>query len=62
LRIAASSRVTIQKYLVEGDNTSGVMKLHRGMVQAISSVGFIRRLTASPDQNKLEVNTMNATC
>ncbi|MDX9822564.1 MAG: FecR domain-containing protein, partial [Syntrophales bacterium] len=62
LRIAASSRVTIQKYLVEGGNTSGVMKLHRGMVQAISSVGFIRRLTASPDQNKLEVNTMNATC
>jgi len=62
LRIAASSRVTIQKYLVEGDNTSGVMKLHRGMVQAISSVGFIRRLTASPEQNKLEVNTVNATC
>jgi hypothetical protein len=62
LRIAASSRVTIQKYLVEGDNTSGVMKLHRGMVQAISSVGFIRRLAASPEQNKLEVNTVNATC
>ncbi len=62
LRIAASSRVTVQKYMVEGENTTGVMKLHRGMVQAISSVGFIRRLTASPDQNKLEVNTMNATC
>ena len=62
LRIAASSRVTIRQYMVEGNNTNGVMKLHRGMVQVISSVGFIKRLVAAREQNKMEVNTVNATC
>ena len=62
LRIAASSRVVIQQYTVQGDNSTGVMKLARGMVQAISSAEFIKRLAASPEKNKLEVDTMNATC
>ena len=62
LRIAASTRVVIQQYMVQGDNTAVVMKLYRGMVQAISSTDFIKRLAASPDQNKLEVHTINATC
>ncbi|HOD28058.1 MAG TPA: FecR domain-containing protein [Syntrophales bacterium] len=62
LRIAASSRVTIQEYMVKGDDTVARMKLHRGMVQAISSLGFIKRLAASPEQNRYEVNTKTATC
>jgi hypothetical protein len=62
LRIAASSRVTIQQYMIKGDDTVAKMKLHRGMVQAISSFGFIKRLAASPEQNRYEVNTKTATC
>jgi len=62
LRIAASSRITIQHYMMEGNDSSCIMKLHRGMAQAISAVNFIKQLATSPEKNKLEINTMNATC
>jgi len=60
LRVAALSRVTIQQYMMRENNNIGVMKLQRGMVQLISSSGFIKRLIDFPDQNRLEVMTTNA--
>jgi hypothetical protein len=62
LRIAASTRVVIQHYMVKERDSRAVMQLQRGMVQVVSSVEFIKRLVASPKDNKLEVNTANAVC
>jgi len=62
LRIAASTRVTIQKYMVRGDDNVELMNLHRGMVQVVSSMMFIKRLIASSEKNKLEIKTANAVC
>ena len=60
LRIAPTTRVEIKEYMVQGDRSSHVMKLHRGKVQAISSKDFIKRVAAFAEGNKFEVHTPNA--
>jgi len=60
LRIATNTRVEIKEYMSEGEQSSGIMKLHRGRVQAISGDEFIKKVSAFAEGNKFEVHTPNA--
>ena len=60
LRIAQNTRTEIQEYTVEADRNKGIIKLHRGKVQAIATPDFIRKVAAFAEGNKLEIHTPNA--
>ena len=60
LRIAQNTRTEIQEYTVEADRSKGIVKLHRGKVQAIATPDFIRKVAAFAEGNKLEIHTPNA--
>ncbi len=60
LRIAQNTRTEIKEYSIEGDRSSGVIKLYRGKVQAIAGEEFVKRVSAFAEGNKLEVHTPNA--
>lgn len=65
LRIGARTRIEIQEYMIKGENSSCIMKLQRGSVQAISDKGkglrgLIRKVSAFAEGNRYEVHTPNA--
>ena len=60
LRIAQNTRTEIKEYAIEGDRSSGVIKLYRGKVQAIAGEEFVKRAAAFAEGNKLEIHTPNA--
>lgn len=60
LRITPNTRVEIKEYMVEGDRSSSVAKLHRGRVQAVAAEEFIKKAAAFAEGNKFEVHTPNA--
>ena len=62
LRLAASTRVEIKEHMTREDNNSSIVKMYRGMVQAISSPSFIKRVSISPNHNTYEVHTLTAVC
>jgi hypothetical protein len=62
LRLASSTRVEIKEHMTREDNNSSIVKMYRGMVQAISSPSFIKRVSISPNHNTYEVHTLTAVC
>jgi hypothetical protein len=60
LRIASSSRVEIKEYMVQGDKSSNIVRLHRGKVQAVSADDLVRKVAAFAEGNRFEVHTQNA--
>jgi hypothetical protein len=60
LRIASNSRVEIKEYMVQGDKSSSIVRLHRGKVQAVSGDDLVRKVAAFVEGNKFEVHTQNA--
>jgi hypothetical protein len=60
LRIATNTRVEIKEYMFGGEQSSGIMKLHRGRVQVTSGDEFIKKVSAFAEGNRLEVHTPNA--
>jgi len=60
VKIAPKSRVEIKEYMVEGNKTSNIIKLHRGRVQVTSSEEFVKKVAAFAESNKFEVHTRNA--
>jgi hypothetical protein len=60
IKLAPGTRVEIKEYMQEADKSAGVMKLHRGKVQAVSSEEFVKKVAAFAEGNKFEVHTPNA--
>lgn len=60
LKLAQNTRVEIQEYSVDGERSSGVIRLYRGKVQAETAPEFVRKVAAFAEGNKLEIHTPNA--
>jgi hypothetical protein len=60
LKIAPATRIEIQQYMIDKENSSAVMKLYRGKVQAVAHQDFAKRAAAFAEGNKFEVHTPNA--
>ncbi|MCX8022865.1 MAG: FecR family protein, partial [Syntrophorhabdaceae bacterium] len=60
LRIAPNTRIEIKEYMVQGDQSSGVAKLHRGRAQIVAAEEFIKKAAAFAEGNKFEIHTPNA--
>jgi len=60
LKIAPATRIEIQQYMIEKENSSAVMKLYRGKVQAEAHQDFAKRAAAFAEGNRFEVHTPNA--
>ncbi len=61
VRIASNTRLEIQQYMIEGDTSTGVMKLHRGRVQAVAAEELVKKVGAFAEgKNKVEIHTQNA--
>ncbi len=60
LRIAPGSRLEIKEYMVQGERSSSIVRLHRGRVQAVAGEELVRKVAAFAEGNKFEVHTQNA--
>ena len=60
IRIAANTRAEIKEYMVQGEKSSGIVRLHRGRVQAVAGEDLIKRVAAFAEGNRFEVHTQNA--
>lgn len=60
LRIVQNTRTEIKEYSVEGDRSTGIIRLYRGKVQVTGAPEFVKKVAAFAEGNKLEVHTPNA--
>ena len=60
LRIVQNTRTEIKEYSVEGDRSTGIIRLYRGKVQVTGAPEFTKKVAAFAEGNKLEVHTPNA--
>ena len=46
--------------MVQGERSSGIVRLHRGRVQAVAGEDLVKRVAAFAEGNRFEVHTQNA--